>query len=127
MNVLIYDHSVEPDADYQNRIRQLFIAIAETTVRFVSSILDATWHVRHFRPDVIIFDWISDCKPIRKLIAMLHGIKPDVAMFHLAGDSFIMTASLCGLPSGPAVPHWLHEMTSDWLLARCVPEQSLLS
>lgn len=50
---------------------------------FVNSILDATWHICHFRPDVIIFDWIGDCKPTIRLVAMLHRIKPDVAMFHL--------------------------------------------
>lgn len=119
MNVLIYDDSVMPDISYQQRIRQLFSAIADTTVRFVNSILDAAWHINYFRPDVIVFDWISDCKPIRQLVAMLHRIKPDVAMFHLDGNSFIVTASFCGPPSGPAVPHWLHDMTSDWILARC--------
>lgn len=119
MNVLIYDHSEVPDIHYQQRIRQLFEAIADAAVKFVNGILDATWHIRHFRPDVIVFDWVGDCKPIRKLVRMFHRITPSVAMFHWDGDSFIVTASLCGLPAGPAVPQWLQEMTSEWLRARC--------
>lgn len=121
MNILIYDHSVVPDISYQQRIRQLFSRIADITVRFVNGILDATWHTRHFRPDVIVFDWVSDCKQLRKLVTMLHRISPDVAMFHLDGDSFIVTASLSGLPAEPAVPHWLHQMASHWILARRAP------
>jgi hypothetical protein len=127
MNVLIYDHWEVPDILYQQRIRRLFSAIADATVRFVNGILDATWQIRHFRPDVIVFDWIGDCKPIRKLVAMLHKMKPDVAMFHLDGDSFIVTANLCGLPAGPGVPQWLQEMTSDWTRAHCAPLPTMSS
>ena len=125
MNVLIYDHSEVPDIHYQQRIRQLFSAIADAAIKFVNGILDATWHIRHFRPDVIVFDWIGDCKAIRKLVTTLHGIKPGVAMFHLDGDGFIATASVCGLPAGPAAPHWLQEMAADWIGARCVPVQTM--
>lgn len=121
MNILIYDHSDVPDVLYQQRIRQLFRAIPAAHLRFVSGILDASWHARHFRPDVIVFDWIGDCRPIRTLVTTLHGIKPGVTMFHLHGNSFIETASLCGLPAGPPVPQWLHDIASDWVLARCVP------
>jgi hypothetical protein len=127
MNVLIYDHSEVPDILYQQRIRQLFSAIADAAVKFVNGILDATWHIRHFRPDVIVFDWISDCKPIRKLVTMLHRMKPDVAMFHLKGDSFIVTANLCGLPADPVVPQWLQEITSDWIRARCASAPTMSS
>lgn len=126
MNVMIYDHSDVPDALYQQRIGQLFISLAKATVRFVSGILDAAWHVRHFRPDVIVFDWLGDCKPIRSLVRTLHGIKPDVAMFHLDGDGFVVTASLCGLPAGPAVPQWLRNIASDWIRARCTPVPTIL-
>jgi len=118
MNVLIYDYSEVPDISYQQRIRQLFGSIADAVVRFVNGFLDATWHVHRFKPDLIVFDWIGDCKPITELVTMLHRIKPDVAMFHLEGDSFIVTADLCGLPAGHAVPQWLHNIAPDWLLAR---------
>jgi hypothetical protein len=121
MNVMIYDHSEVPDILYQQRIRQLFGALADATVRFVNGILDAAWHIRYFRPDVIVFDWIGDCKPIRTLVTTLHRINPGVAMFHLDGGSFIVTTGLCGLPAGPAVPQWLHNIASDWIFARCAP------
>ncbi|GEM_PF-4783332 len=127
MNVLIYDHSVVPDIGYQQRIRQLFACIADITIRFVNGILDATWHARHFRPDVIVFDWICDCKQLRKLARMLHGIKPDVAMFHLDGERFVVTANLCGITPAPAVPHWLHNMASHWILAQHDPVPVLSS
>lgn len=67
MNVLIYDHSLVPDSDYQQRVRQLFSTLADVTIRFVNGVLDAAWHIRHFRPDVIVFDWLGDCTPISKL------------------------------------------------------------
>jgi hypothetical protein len=127
MNVLIYDHSDVPDILYQQRITQLFSSLADATVRFVNGILDSAWHIRHFRPDVIVFDWIGDCKSIMKLVTTLHRIKPDVAMFHLDGDSFTVTASQCGLPAGPAVPQWLHNIASDWILTRCAPVPTMSS
>ena len=127
MKVLIYDHSVVPDISYQQRIRQLLSTIADIAVRFVNGILDATWHTRHFRPDIIVFDWICDCKQLRKLVKMLHRIRPDVAMFHLDGTSFVVTASLCGITPAPAVPHWLHDMASNWILAQCPPVPTMSS
>jgi hypothetical protein len=124
MNILIYDHSDVPDTFYQQRIRRLFNSLADAAVRFVNGILDAAWHIRHFRPDVIVFDWIGDCSPIRNLVTTLHRIKPGLAMFHLDGNCFIVTASLCGLPAGPAVPQWLHNIASDWIHVRCTPVDS---
>lgn len=125
MNVMIYDHSEVPDILYQQRIRQLFSSLADATVRFVNGILDSAWHIRHFRPDVIVFDWMGDCRPIRSLVTTLHRMQPGVAMFHLEGDSFTVTACQCGLPAGPAVPQWLHNIASDWIRARCAPVATL--
>lgn len=119
MNILIFDYSAVPDVLYQQRIRQLFSSLVDATVRFVNGILDAAWHIRHFRPDVIVFDWIGDCSPIRNLVTTFYRIKPGLAMFHLDGNRFTVTASLCGLPAGPAVPQWLHTIESDWIHARC--------
>lgn len=127
MNILIFDHSAEPDVLYQQRIRQLFSSLVDATVRFVNGILDAAWHIRHFRPDVIVFDWIGDCSQIRQLVTTFERIKPGLPMFHLDGNSFTVTASLCGLPAGPAVPQWLHSIASDWIHARCASAPTMSS
>ena len=121
MNVLIYDPSLEPDISYQNRIVQLFHSIADTSVRFVSGILQVTWHTRHFRPDIIVFDWIRDSKQLNNLISILHRIKPDMGMFHLDGGGVVAAASPCSSPAAIVVPPWLHCMAPHWNLARCAP------
>lgn len=118
MNVLIYDSSVVPDVDYQQRITHLIGALAEVSVRFVTGIIEATWHIRDFRPDVIVFDWICDCKYLRDLAAVLRRLKPDLAMFHFDGESFTATAQALDRPSALRVPDWLHQAGPDWILAR---------
>ncbi|MDP1981943.1 MAG: hypothetical protein Q8K23_05330 [Sulfuritalea sp.] len=120
MNLLIYDPSLVPDAGYQQRIVQLFSRIADISVRFATGVLQATWHMRNFRPDIIVFDWIGDHLQIKRLIAMLHGIKPDVAMFHLGDSGSFVSASPLGSAAEPAVPTWLHDIASPWILARCI-------
>jgi hypothetical protein len=119
MNVMIFDSSLVPDASYQQRVVQLFSHIADISVRFVAGILEATWHALHFKPDVIVFDWICDHLQIRKLVTMLQGIKPDVAMFHLDGSGSFVHAHPSGSVAEPAVPIWLHDIASPWILARC--------
>lgn len=121
MNVLIYDPSLVPDASYQQRIVQLFSRIADISVRFATGILQATWHTRHFRPDVIVFDWICDHLHLNRLIAMLHGIKPDVAMFHLDGGGLFVNASPFGSVAELTVPIWLDDIASSWVVARFAP------
>lgn len=125
MNVLIFDPSLVPDVSYQQRIEQLFSSIADTSVRFATGILQTAWHTRHFRPDVIVFDWICDCKQFRKLITILHRIKPNLAMFHIDGSGFIVTESPDDPLDEPAVPHWLHNIASPWLLARAAPAPAM--
>lgn len=120
LNVLIVDHSVVPDIRYRQHIGQLLGSIADIEVDFANGVMDVIWRIAHFRYDFIIFDWIDDGAQLGKLIAMLHRIKPDVAMFHLDGDSFIATSRLCGLPSGADVPNWLQNIASHWMLARRV-------
>lgn len=127
MNVLIFDPSLVPDISYQQRIVQLFSSIVDTTVRFATGILQAAWHTRHFRPDIIVFDWICDSKQLRKLITMLQSIKPDMAMFHLDGGGVIVTASTGSPFAEHAVPHWLCNIASDWILARCAPMPAMSS
>lgn len=120
MNVLIYDSSLVPDASYQQRIVQLFSRIADISVRFATGVLQATWHMRNFRPDIIVFDWICDHLQFTRLIAMLHGIKPDVAMFHLDGGGVFVNVSPFGSAAEFAVPIWFHDIASPWIRARCV-------
>jgi hypothetical protein len=127
MNVMIFDPSLVPDAGYQQRVVQLFSHIADISVRFVAGILEASWHALHFRPDVIVFDWICDHLQIRNLITLLRGIQPDVAMFHLDGSGAIVHAHPSDSAAELAVPIWLHDIASPWILARCAtaPAMSL--
>jgi hypothetical protein len=118
MNVLIYDPSAVPDPSYHQRIGNLFRRIADCSIKFVTGILQATWHTRHFRPGVIVFDWVCDCKQLRKLIQALHWITPSVAMFHLDGSGLIVAESQFGFVAEPAVPGWLGDIASSWVVAR---------
>lgn len=121
MNILIFDPSLTPDVAYQQRIVKLFSSVADVSIRFASGILQATWHTRHFRPDVIVFDWICDHLPLGELITLLQRIEPDAAMFHLDGGGLIVNAGPIGSLAKFAVPVWLHNIASHWILARCVP------
>lgn len=127
MNVLIFDPSLLPDVSYQRRIVHLFSSIADISVRFATGVLEATWHTRHFRPDVIVFDWICDHTQLRQLITMLHRIKPDVAMFHLDGGGFNVSESPFGPPAELVVPIWLHSIASPWILSRYAPIAAMSS
>ena len=121
MKVLIYDSSLVPDISYQQRIVNLFTNIAEISVKFATGILEATWHIRNFRPDVILFDWICDSKQIRKLVTMLHRIKPDVAMFHLNLGGIFVATSPYGFLAETTVPFWLKNISPHWILAGRTP------
>jgi hypothetical protein len=118
MNILIYDPSAVPDPRYHQRIGNLFRDIAHCTIKFVTGILEATWQARHFRPDVIVFDWVCDCTQLRKLIEALHRITPSVAMFHLDGSGLILPERQLGLVGEPAVPVWLKDIASHWVIER---------
>ena len=119
MNVLIYDPSLEPDISYQDRIVQLFQRVANASVRFVTGILQATWHTRHFQPDIIVFDWICDSKQLNSLVQMLRRIKPDMGMFRLDGGGLVAAAGPSSSQSEMVVPPWLFRMAPHWNLARC--------
>jgi hypothetical protein len=121
MNVLIVDPSVVPDISYQQCIVQHFGRAADISVRLATGILQATWQIRDFNPDVIVFDRIGNCEQLTKLIAMLRRTNPGVAMFRLDGQSLVATENPCGSPATLAVPHWLQEMATHWILARSAP------
>jgi hypothetical protein len=118
MNILIFDAALVPDSGYQQRIEQLFKRLADNTVRFATGILQAVWHTRNFRPDIIVFDWIDNSEQLKKLITMLHRIKADVAMFHLNGEGLIVTECPFGRPVEATVPSWLDDIVAHWLVAR---------
>jgi hypothetical protein len=65
-----------------------------------------------------VFDWICDHLHLKKLIKILHGIKPDVAMFHLDGGGVFVNARPVGSAAELAMPIWLHDIASPWILAR---------
>ncbi|CAG0974578.1 hypothetical protein RHDC4_01499 [Rhodocyclaceae bacterium] len=118
MNVLIVDPSVVPDTSYQHRIVQHFSDATDIGVRFATGILQATWQIRDFQPDVIVFDRIEDCDQIGKVIATLRRINPDAVMFQLDGDRLIATANPCGAPAQAGAPHWLQDIAWHWTTAR---------
>jgi hypothetical protein len=118
MKVLIFDPSLVPDVSYQQRVVQLFGRIVDVSVRFVTGILQASWHAHDFRPDIIVFDWICERLPLDKLIAMLRGIRPGAAMFHLDGGGVFLNASTFASSAELAVPVWLQDIASPWVLAR---------
>lgn len=127
MNVLIFDPSLVPDIRYQERIVQIFDSIADSSVRFVTGIIQVAWHARHFRPDIIVFDWVCDSKQLKNLVRMLQRIKPDVGMFHLDGGGVVAVASPCGSLKEMVVPPWLYKIASQWSFARCAPVLEQLS
>lgn len=118
MNVLIVDPSVAPDTSYQHRIVQHFSDAADIAVRFATGILQATWQIRDFHPDVIVFDRIDDCDQIGKVIATLRRINPGAVMFQLDGDRLIATENPCGAPTHAGVPSWLQDIAWHWTAAR---------
>ena len=121
MNVLIIDPSQVPDPAYQRRIARHFNNATDVGVRFAAGILDATWQVRDFHPDVIIFERVGCCEQLRKLIAILRQINPDAAIFHLEGGRLVATEDPCAAIASPAVPRWLRNMALHWIFEPLAP------
>lgn len=118
MNVLIIDPAVAPDTSYQQRITRHFSNAGDLGVRFATGILQATWQIRDFHPEVIVFDRIDDCEQIGKVIALLRKVNPGAAMFHLDGSELIATENPCAPRSRSAAPSWLQDIAGQWLAAR---------
>ena len=118
MNVLIVDPSVVPDVAYQQAIVQQLAGDDNVAVRLATGVLQATWQTRQFNPDVIVFDRIDDCEQIRKLVALLHGIHPGVAIFYLDDAGRIAGENPCPAAGLSIVPTWLRDLAAGWVGAR---------
>ncbi len=127
MNILIVSPSIVVDVPNQRRIVNYFRDKANVTIRFASGVIQSIWQIRDFKPEIIVIDWVLECPYIRNLIATIHGMKPDAAMFHLDGDQLIASEKQRGSLEVKNIPNWLFDIASYKILARWSPIVSLPS